>query len=162
MVKELEKQMSAIDPENASTYKTNSEAYIKQIEDLDSKIQEVIDNKTRDRLVFGDKMPFQYFLDYYQLNVSAAFTGCSTESEPSSQTVAYLVDLVKEQNIPVVLYTELNDGRVANLITTEASNGSVAMQLQTLHNLTKDNFDKGETYVSLMTSNIEVLKKALN
>lgn len=161
MVNTLEKAMEEIDKENASKYKTNAEKYIVQIKKVDSQIQTIVDNKVRDRLVFGDKMPMQYFIDYYHLKVSAAFNGCSTETEPSAKTIAYLENKVKEEKIPVVLYIELNDGKVAKTIANEAGNACQAMQIQTLHNVSLDDFENGETWVSLMTSNIEVLKKAL-
>ena len=35
------------------------------------------------------------------------------------------------------------------------------MQIQTLHNISKDDFKNGETYVSLMERNLPVLKEAL-
>lgn len=159
MVNSLEEAMSEIDSENSSKYKENAENYIAQIKDIDSKIQEIVDNKVRDRLIFADKMPMQYFINYYGLEVSAAFSGCSTETEPSASTIAYLEEKVKEENIPVVLYIELNNGKVAKTIADET--GSKAMQIQTLHNVSKDDFDNGETWVSLMNRNIDVLKAAL-
>ena len=161
MVEALEKELEEIDPENAEKYKANADNYIAQIEDVDSKIQEIVDNKVRDKLVFGDKMPMQYFINYYGLKVSAAFSGCSTETEPSASTIAYLEEIVKEEKIPVVLYIELNNGRVANTISDEAGNGCEALQIQTLHNVSLDDFNNGETWVSLMSRNIDVLKKAL-
>ena len=159
MVDALEKAMEKIDNENKNKYKENADKYITQIKDVDSKIQNIVDNKKRDRLIFADKMPMQYFIDYYKLNVSSAFDGCSAETEPSAQTMAYLQNKVKEEKIPVVLYIELNPGRVAQTIANET--GAKAMQIQTLHNVSLDDFNKGETWVSLMTRNIEVLKEAL-
>ena len=161
MVQTLEKAMEEIDSENANKYKENSEKYIDQIKEVDKKIQNIVDNKKRDRLVFGDKMPMQYFVDYYKLKVSAAFNGCSTETEPSASTIAYLENVVKEEKIPVVLYVELNPGKVARTIATEVENGCEAMQIQALHNVTLDDFQNGETWVSLMERNVDVLKKAL-
>lgn len=161
MVQILEKAMEEIDSENSGKYKENSEKYIAQIKEVDKKIQNIVDNKKRDRLVFGDKMPMQYFIDYYRLKVSAAFNGCSTETEPSASTIAYLENKVKEEKIPVVLYVELNPGKVARIIATEAGNGCEAMQIQALHNVTLDDFQNGETWVSLMERNVDVLKKAL-
>ena len=160
MVEALEKAMEEIDSENIETYKGNSENYIAEINEVDSKIQEIVDHKVRDRLIFGDRMPMQYFINYYSLNVSAAFSGCSTETEPSASTIAYLESKVKEDKIPVVLYIELNNGRVAKTIANEVENCE-AMQIQTMHNVSLDDFKNGETWVSLMTRNIEVLKKAL-
>ena len=105
-------------------------------------------------------MPMQYFMNYYGLKVSAAFNGCSTETEPAASTIAYLEKIVKEQNIPVVLYIELNNGRVAKTIAEEAG-GAKALQIQTLHNVSLDDFNNGESWVSLMERNIDVLKEAL-
>lgn len=113
MVEALETAMEEIDPDNSKKYKENSDAYIAQIKDVDAKIQEIVDNRVRNLLVFGDKMPMQYFVNYYGLDVSAAFSGCSTETEPSAQTRAYLEKKVRDENIPVVLYIELNKNPIA-------------------------------------------------
>ena len=162
MVNKLEQSMEEIDGKNKEKYKENAEKYIAKIQEVDKKIQEVVNKKVRNRLIFGDKMPMQYFMNYYKLEVSAAFNGCSTETDPSAKTIAYLEDKVKQEKIPVVLYIELNDGKVAKTIADEAGNGCKAMQIQSLHNVSLDDFNKGETWVSLMEKNIEVLKKALN
>ena len=159
MVNALEKEMEKIDSQNKNTYKKNADKYITEIKDVDKKIQNIIDNKKRDRLIFADKMPMQYFIDYYNLKVSAAFDGCSTEVDPSTKTIAYLQNKVKEEKIPVILYIELNPGTVAKTIADET--GAKAMQIQTVHNVSLDDFNKGETWVSLMTRNIDVLKQAL-
>lgn len=161
MINSLAQEMQEIDSPNSDTYKENAENYIAQINAVDSEIQEIIDNKVRNRLIFADKMPMQYFINYYNLNVSAAFSGCSTETEPSASTIAYLENKVKEEKIPVVLYVELNDGRVAKTIEEEVGNGCQAMQIQTLHNVSLDDFNNGETWVSLMRRNIDVLRAAL-
>ena len=159
MVEYLKNKFSEIDEENESKYKENAEKYIKQIKEVQADIQEIVNNKKRDRLVFGDKMPMQYFLNEYDLKASAAFNGCSTELEPGIKTITYLVNKVKEEKIPVILYIELSTGKTANMIAKET--GTEAIQIQTMHNISKEDFYKGETYVSLMKRNLEVLKKAL-
>ena len=159
MVNKLEQAMEKIDSEKSNQYKENANTYINKIKEVDSKIQNIVDNKVRDRLIFADKMPMQYFIDYYKLNVSAAFDGCSAEVDPSAKTIAYLQNKVKEEKIPVILYIELNPGTVAKTIANET--GTEAMQIQTLHNVSLTDFENGETWVSLMTRNIDVLKKAL-
>ena len=161
MVNGLEKAMEEIDGDNAQKYRENADKYIAQIKDVANQIQEIVDNRVRNRLVFADKMPMQYFIEYYDLEVSAAFLGCSTETDPSAKTIAYLLDRVKTEKIPVILYIELNNGKVARTIAEEVGNGCEAMQIQTVHNVSLDDFNNGETWVSLMTRNLEVLKKAL-
>ena len=159
MVKYLSEQFCNLDKENKNIYEKNADNYIAQIDDLRTRIQEIVDNKKRDRLVFGDKMPMQYFLNEFGLTASAAFNGCSTEAEPSIKTITYLINKVKEENIPVVLYIELSTGKTAKSIANET--GAKVLQIQTLHNISKDDFKNGETYVSLMQRNLKVLKEAL-
>jgi zinc transport system substrate-binding protein len=159
MLQSISNELIALDAENEDTYKTNNAKYIEEIKDVQSEIRKIVDDRVRDRLVFGDRMPMQYFLNEFGLTASAAFNGCSTETEPSSRTIAYLVDKVREENIPVVLYIELGQGQVAKTIAEET--GAETMQIQSLHNISKTDFDNNETYVSLMTRNLEVLKKAL-
>lgn len=161
MVNALEQAMEKIDGENAEKYKKNAENYINQINEVDQKIRAIVDNKVRNRLIFADKMPMQYFIDYYGLEVTAAFNGCSTETEPSAKTIAYIESVAKKEKIPVILYIELNDGKVAKTIADEIGNGCEAMQIQTLHNVSLDDFNNGETWVSLMNRNLDVLRKAL-
>lgn len=159
MLQYLCEKISTLDEENREYYETNAKEYENEIVELRNKIREITDNKKRNRLVFGDKMPMQYFLNEFGLTASAAFNGCSTETEPSTKTIAYLVNKVKEEEIPVVFYIELSTGKTAKTIASET--GAKAMQIQTLHNISKDDFQNGETYVSLMTRNLEALKLAL-
>jgi len=161
MINTLEKEIEILDSENAESYKKNAEEYISKIQNVDKQIQEIVDNRVRDRLVFGDKMPMQYFINYYGLEVSAAFTGCSTETEPSAHTISHLVNIVKKEGIPVVLYIEMGNEAVANTIVEDVGGDCRVMQIQTLHNVSKTDFDNGETWVSLMERNIDVLRNAL-
>ena len=160
MIDFIESGLSNIDKENESFYKENAENYKNEINGVKNEIQEIVDNSKRKRLVFGDKMSMLYFIEEFGLEVSAAFNGCAEETVPTSSQVAYLVDLINKENIPVVLYIELSNGKVAKTLSEET--GAKMMQIQTLHNISKEDFENGETYVSLMKRNAEVLKQALN
>lgn len=93
--------------------------------------------------------------DYY-----AAFPGCSSESEASAKTVAFLIDKVKEEQIPVVFSIELSNEKMTDSIC-EAT-GAKKLQLHSCHNVTKDDFEQGVTYLDLMERNVQALKEALN
>ena len=159
IAQELINLLSENDPTNRAIYEENGQNYIEKIKNVQSQIWDIVNNRVRNRLVFADKMPMQYFLNEFGLTASAAFNGCSTEAEPNPATIAYLTDKIKEEHIPVVLYIELNIGKVADIIANET--GIESMQIQSLHNVSRTDFENGETYVSLMTKNLEVLKKAL-
>lgn len=165
IVETLSNVLSENDLKNARNYEKNATNYINEIKEVQAKIENIVANKKRDRLVFGDRMPMQYFLKEFGLKASAAFNGCSTDAEPSSSTIAYLVEKVKEESIPVILYIELGNGKVANVIAENVKskyNINVnVMQIQSFHNVSKKDFENGESYVSLMNRNLEVLKRAL-
>jgi zinc transport system substrate-binding protein len=129
------------------------------LDELDVKFKAVVDAGVRKTIVFGDRFPFRYFADAYGLSYFAAFTGCSTETEASAATVAFLIDKVNEAQIPVVFHIELSNGKIAD--TVSEATGAKVLQLHVCHNLTKADFEAGKTYVDFFTENVEALKEAL-
>lgn len=148
-----------VDPDNADEYRANAAAYMDQLNKLDGTFKALVDSAVRKTIVFGDRFPFRYFADEYGLDYWAAFPGCSTETEPSAATVAFLTDKVKEEKIPVIFKIELSNGNIARSIS-EAT-GAKVLTLHSCHNLTKSDFENGETYLSLMEKNVDALKEAL-
>ena len=128
--------------------------------ELDARFREVVAHGSRRLLVFGDKFPLRYFFDEYGLEYRAAFSGCSSDTEPSAKTIAYLIDKVREEEIPAVYYLELSSPRVAEIISEET--GAEPLLFHTCHNLTRRQFDSGVTYLDLMRANVAALQKGLN
>ncbi|MEG2204284.1 MAG: metal ABC transporter substrate-binding protein, partial [Oscillospiraceae bacterium] len=96
----------------------------------------------------------------YGLQAVAAFDSCSSETEPSAKAVAEIIDEIKAQKIPVIYYEELSDPKVARMIAEET--GAKLLLLHSCHNLSKEEFEAGETYLSLMQKNAENLREGLN
>ena len=148
------------DPAHADTYHQGAENYKKELEEIDAGFREVCANRKRNMIVMGDKFPFRYLADEYQLDYRAAFSGCSSDTEPSAKTIAYLIDKVKEEQIPAVYYLELSSHRVAEIIGEET--GAEPLLLHSCHNVTRAQFDAGITYAGLMRQNIENLRKGID
>jgi len=159
LIEVIENEISELDNDNANTYQDNANAYIKRITEIDIAIREVIANSERTELIFGDRFPFRYFVEEYNLTYYAAFPGCSSETEASAQTIAFLVDKVKENNIPVVYHIELSNTNIVNTIADET--GAKVLQLHSVHNLTDTDFAEGKTYADFMEENIQNLKEGL-
>ena len=145
---------------NASYYEKNAQAYSGKLEKLDEEIEDICESGKRRTLVFADMFPFRYFASDYELSWIAAMPGCSGESEPAASDVAKVIEKVKSEGIPYVLYTETSDGKIADTICEET--GTQKLMMHSCHNVTKKEFDSGITYLSLMEQNKEVLKKALD
>lgn len=149
-----------IDKDNKEKYEKNYSAYIEKIKEIDTKIRDVVKNGKRRLLVFADRFPLTYFVKEYNLDFYGAFPGCSHENEASSKTVAFLIDKVKENKVPVVFHLELSNKKTATLIANETK--TKLREIHSAHNVSIDDFNKGITYVDIMNKNIEVLKEALS
>lgn len=160
IIEVINKEISLVDKDNKEIYDNNSNKYINSLKDIDKEIREVVNNSERKVLVFGDRFPLIYFTKEYGLDYYAAFKGCDSHSEPSSKTISYLIDKIKEDNIPVVLHLELSSGNISKTLS-ESTNTKIK-EFSSVHNISKDDFDNGLTYSDIMKRNIEVLKEALN
>ena len=151
--------LAEADPEGAADYRANAIAYADRLGMLDAAYQDVVNHAARKTLVFGDRFPFRYLAADYGLTYFAAFPGCSTETEPSVRTVAFLIDKVREEGIPVVFHIELANERMADAIC-EAT-GAKKLLLHACHNITLSDFEQGLTCVDLMWRNVDALREAL-
>lgn len=154
------RSLSEADPQNREYYEGNTAAYLEKLKNLDDELKDVMKNRKRDMIIVGDKFPFRYLADEYGLRYRAAFSGCSTDTEPSAQTIAYLIDKVRKEEIPVIFYLELSSSRVSEIIAEET--GAKPLLLHSCHNVTRKEFDGGITYLQLMRQNVENLRKGLD
>ena len=159
IVQKLADTFCEIDAENEQLYKTSAANYITELDALDAKFTAAVDGGARKTLVFGDRFPFRYFADAYGLQCYAAFPGCSTETEASAATVAFLIDKINAEHIPVVFHVELSNKKMAQ--TLSEATGAKVLLFHACHNITKDEMQSGVTYIELMNKNLEALKEAL-
>ena len=160
IVEKMSAQIADIDPDHKEEYEKNAADYIGKIRNLDEQFRDITANAARKEIIVADRFPFLYFVKEYGLKYYAAFPGCASNTQPSAQTVAFLIDKVKEDQIPMVFHMELSNEQMADSIA-EAT-GAKAELLNAVHNVSAEDFAKGVTYVDLMQHNAEVLKEALN
>ena len=159
MVNAIANALCAADASNEEIYRNNAAAYISQIESVDAQFDAVTQAAAHKIMVFGDRFPFRYFADEYGLQYRAAFPGCSTDTEASAATIAYLIDTVKANNLPYIYTIELSNQNIARSISEQT--GAQILTLQSCQGISRDDFQAGETYVSLMQKNVESLRKGL-
>lgn len=148
-----------LDPTNMDRYKKNAEEYIEKLELLDQKYMGVVSNSKNNTLIFGDRFPFRYLVDDYNLNYYAAFVGCSTESEASFNTITFLAKKLDELGLTSILTIEGNNHKIAETIIKNTENKNQEILIL---NSMQGSILEGDTYLSIMEKNLEVLKKALN
>lgn len=160
MITAISDALVKIDSKNYESYMQNSNDYIAQIKVVQNEISEIVKSSVHKLMIFGDRFPFRYFADEFGLEYRAAFSGCSTETEASAGTLSYLIDTVKKNNITHVFYIELSNKNIARTICEQT--GAEMLLLHSCQNISKEDFEAGATYLSLMKQNAENLKKGLN
>lgn len=159
IVEKICEVLSEKDPAHAAAFEENTAAYVKKLQDLDDAFAETVNAAKRRTIVFGDRFPLLYFVKTYDLNYFAAFPGCSMETEPSAATIAFLTDKVKEEQIPVIFYLEMSNGKIAEAIAE--TTGAKTAVFYSGHSITAQDLAAGEDYLSLMYRNVDALKEAL-
>lgn len=147
------------DPAHAQNYARRLEAYLAELTELDQAFTEVVADGNRQMVVFGDRFPLLYFCKTYGLEYRAAFHGCAGDTEPSLATLKYLIDKVQEEGIPVVYTIELSSRKVAQAIAE--TTGAKVLTFQSCQTVSRQDFDAGATYLSLMRQNVAALKEGL-
>ena len=148
-----------IDGENAETYINNGDEFERNLREIESSLAEVMNDRVRDGIVVADRFPFYHLAHELELEYSSAYPGCSSSTEPSAAVIAELSQKVKNENIPYVFTIEFSNGKIARSVTEGTS--AQILELHSCHNVTKEEFDGGVTYLELMKRNAQNLRKAL-
>ena len=151
--------LCAADPAHAADFQANLAAYLQELSDLDADFRQVCREKKRDLLVFGDRFPLLYFCREYGLNYRAAFHGCSSDTEPSLYTLIFLIDKVRQEQIPVVYALELSSQKVAEAIAE--TTGAKVVTFYSCQTVSQSDWAAGEGYLSLMRRNVAALREGI-
>jgi len=159
MVRALGEALAETGDADAVACRETANTYAAEIEGIDGAYRRLVEGAKRKTLVFADRFPFVYLAREYGLDVLAAFPSCTADTEPSAQTVMALIDKVASEGIPAVYTIELSTQAVAKTVAEET--GAEILTLHSMQTVTQDEFEAGESYVSLMRRNLEALRRGL-
>ncbi|MBP9561471.1 MAG: zinc ABC transporter substrate-binding protein [Syntrophorhabdaceae bacterium] len=146
------------DPANRDYYEKNAQAYKAKIGELDERYKTTLASCKKRVIVHGGHFAFGYLARRYNLSYLSAYTG-SPNSEPTPRHVAYLKKIIEDNNIKYVYFEELIMPRVADLLARET--GAKILMLHGCHNITKDEMERGVSFISLMEGNLKNLSVGL-
>lgn len=155
MLDNVLKALCEIDPDNAEYYTKNAEEYRNQILELDGELRNIVNQSERKEIAVGGEFAYAYLVEEYGINFVSVYTNCGEGEDPSIAKVKSVIDYINKYNIPVVYYEELSEGTVAKMIAEETE--TEPLVLYSIHNGDTEK----DTYVSLMSKNLENLKKGL-
>lgn len=146
------------DPANKEYYLANAANYKQKLLELDNRYKQGLESCKQKEFITGGHNAYAYLAKSYDIEYLSAF-GISPDSEPTPKAIKEIADLTKEHGIKYVLFEELVSPRMAEAIAEQA--GAKTMILNPGHNLMKEEFDNGVTFVSLMEDNLKTLRIAL-
>ncbi len=154
--------LKTLDEANAKDYSANNEAYCEKLSELDAQYRSVCENADTSTLLFGDRFPFRYLTDDYNLTYYAAFNGCSAETEASFETIVFLAQKADELGLEYILTIETSDQKIAEtIIRNTQENDQQILVMNSMQAVTKEDIDAGISYLGIAEENLDVLEKAL-
>lgn len=151
--------LSDADSKKADLYRKNTEEYTDKLRKLDSDFRDMISGAKSNLIVVGDRFPFRYLADEYDLQYYSAFSGCSSETEPGVYTMAFLINKVLENKVKNIFCLEFSTRKVAEKLSD--ATGAEILTLHSCSNVSRDDFRNNVTYIDLMYQNLNTLKEAL-
>ncbi len=156
-------KLAEADPAYGDRYQANADAYCEKLDALDAQYVTATEQAAYKTILFGDRFPFRYLADDYNLTYYAAFSGCSAETEASFQTIIFLAQKVDELTLPAVLTIEGANHKIAEtVIQATASKNQKLLTLDSMQGITAADVQTGTSYLAIMQENLDVLKEALN
>ncbi|MCL1967056.1 MAG: metal ABC transporter substrate-binding protein [Fibromonadales bacterium] len=159
MLNAIRDALCAKDSANCEKYKENAKNYVLQIEETSKELSQTVGSAKRKQIVVADRFPFLYLTKEYGLDYVAAFPGCSDQSDASVATIAFLIKTVENNKIPYIYYAELSNRNTAEAVAERT--GAKMLLLHSYHNVSKQDFESGTTYLDLLKQNAANLKIGL-
>ena len=160
MEKAVERVASAFGaarPEGRESFERNAAAYRAELRALDERFKTTLSTCQRKELVTSHAA-FHYLAKRYGLS-QEPIAGLSPETEPDPRRLASLIDLVRRRNATTVFYETLVSPEVAETLARDT--GTKTAVLNPLEGLTREQSERGASYVSVMDENLAALEEAL-
>lgn len=157
MTENIASAFAEFDPEHAETYQSNAEAYIEQLEQLDSEIRELLSSiPVEERMLVTNHEFLAYFAHAYDFEIVAnVIPGVSTIAEPSPRELAALIEVIEEKQIPAIFVEISETGRLAQVVAEETGN---RVQIIALYSASLSDADgQASTYLDYMRFNAQTI-----
>jgi zinc transport system substrate-binding protein len=158
MVDNIASAMSTRDQVNRNYYQANATAYKAELKKLDAEYLKGLSSCTKKVFLHGGHYAFGYLANHYGLHYESA-SAVNADAEPTPAKLIALIKQVKAMGLKYVFSEELLSPRVSEMIAKET--GTSVLLLHGAHNISKEDFDHGVTYISLMKSNLVNLRTGL-
>ena len=157
MTRTVLETLSALQPESATTFTTNANAYISELEELGTEIDSSLKNCASRALVTSHRA-FAYLAARAQLQ-QVAISGVNPEEEPSAKSLEAIAAFAKTNNVFTIFFETLLPADLAKTLATQV--GATADLLDPIEGISSEDLAAGATYISLQRDNLSRIAKGL-
>ncbi len=157
MTQTVDKECSILRPAQSAFFHRNAQNYIAQLQQLKQSYAQGL-SACKNRVLVTNHDAFGYLAHANGLE-NITIIGLSSDEQPSSATIAHVIELVKTRHIKTIFFEELISDHVAQTIAQES--GAGVQSLQPLENISEDALKSHQTYLSLMGENLTKIREAM-
>lgn len=158
MVDTIAVAMGNRDPANRDFYAANAAAYKTELQRLDEEYRAGLSSCGKKVFLHGGHYVFGYLAKRYGLQYESA-AAVNADAEPTPAKLIALVKQVRALGLKHIFSEELLSPRVSEMIAKET--GTSVLLLHGAHNISREDFDHGVTFVALMKNNLKNLRTGL-
>jgi len=152
-----ESALLEVDPDDARTYRRNTDSFGAELLDLDAAFQQGLSGCERDVIVVSHAA-FGYLAAAYGLR-QEAITGLSPEAEADPERLDELAGLAESEGVTTIFTETLVAPDLAETLAREV--GLQTEVLNPIEGLTEEQEETGQDYDSLQRENLAKLREAL-
>ena len=158
-VENIREGLTHFDPDGAAIYQSNADAYVSQLEALDTWINEHVSQIPPERrLLVTNHEALGYFADRYSFTViGAVLPSVSSDASTSAGQMAELIEQIKSSGTPAIFLDEVENPALAQQIADETGVKIVA----DLHLESLTDGPPAATYIDMMKHNVTQIVNAL-
>jgi zinc transport system substrate-binding protein len=158
MVDTIAAGLVEVDSAHRDLYTRNAEEYKTKLTALDARFRTELSRCPKREFIEGGHSAFGYLARRYNLTYIAAL-GFTPDSQPSPKQLIALSKQIRDHGLKHVYYEELMEPRVAETLSRET--GATLLMLHGAHNVSKEELERGVTFLAIMEQNLANLKVGL-
>lgn len=153
-----------IDPQNQDYYEQNAAAYYNDLNAIHVELLNYFENKRGANVFFYGHNALAPFANRYQLKINSLSDYYKPDQELTPGQKTDLKQKIKDANASYLFIEELIDLKAVDTFKDDLARDGYSLEILELHgfhNISKDQMQKGVTYIDLLKQNYENLQKAI-
>jgi ABC-type Zn uptake system ZnuABC Zn-binding protein ZnuA len=160
MVQSIAAALIKADPAHADDYQKNADAYVSELQELNTWIQGQITSlpESRRKLVTTHDT-FGYFAERFGFQVSSVMGTVSSEvADPSAAQIAAIIETIRREEVPAIFAENILNPQLTEQVAREAG---VRIVPTLFTDALGEKGSDGESYVQMMRSNVTKIVESL-